>query len=355
MSSKTIRYLHILRRGVSFFALISFVVTCCMLLFLNALMNTLDIAFTPENISVAAKVTLCNVVLLSLLFTVLDGIRRRIMVERPVRCITAAAERVMQGDFSTRIPPLSALEDHESFANIISYFNRMVEELSGIETLKTDFIANVSHELKTPLAIMQNYAELLRDPGLTAAQRAEYADAICGTARRLAGLISNILKLNKLENQTIFPKCKPYNLSEQLCSVLLSFESVWEAKRLEINTDIEPDIMVTADNELVEIVWQNLISNAVKFTPEGGSLSVSAHSDGSRTRVTVRDTGCGIAAETGKHIFERFYQGDTAHKSEGNGLGLALVKKIVDITGSDIAVSSVSGQGSTFTVTLPEA
>ena len=247
------------------------------------------------------------------------------------------------------------LEDHESFDPIVSYFNRMVEELSGIETLKTDFIANVSHELKTPLAVMQNYAELLKDPDLPAAKRAEYAHAIGCTARRLAGLISNILKLNKLENQKIFPKRRPYDLSEQLCSVLLSFESVWEAKHLEIDADIDSDIVVTADRELMEIVWHNLISNAVKFTPEGGSISVSAHKEGGHIWVAVHDTGCGISAETGRHIFERFYQGDTAHRSEGNGLGLALVKRIVDITGSDIAVSSALGEGSTFTVTLPEA
>lgn len=355
MSRGIVQQLRVVRRGILFFALISFVVTCCMLLFLNALIDTLGIVLTPENLRVAARATLGNVLLLSLLFTILDEIRRRMMIDRPVRRITSAAEKVMQGDFSVRIPPLHPLEDHESFDPIVSYFNRMVEELSGIETLKTDFIANVSHELKTPLAVMQNYAELLKDPDLPAAKRAEYAHAIGCTARRLAGLISNILKLNKLENQKIFPKRRPYDLSEQLCSVLLSFESVWEAKHLEIDADIDSDIVVTADRELMEIVWHNLISNAVKFTPEGGSISVSAHKDGGHIRVAVHDTGCGISAETGRHIFERFYQGDTAHRSEGNGLGLALVKRIVDITGSDIAVSSALGEGSTFTVTLPEA
>lgn len=355
MNIKIIRYLHILRRGALFFMLISFVVTCCMLLFLNSLINNLGINFTPENIDIAAKVTLANVILLSLLFTVLDWIRRRIMIARPIRRITSAAKRVMQGDFSARIPPLRVLEDHESFDDIILCFNKMVEQLSGIETLKTDFIANVSHELKTPLAIIQNYAELLKEPQISTPQQIEYADAIGCTSRRLAKLISNILKLNKLENQTIFPKCHPYNLSEQLCTALLSFESIWEEKELEINTNIEPDIMVTADNELMEIVWQNLISNAVKFTPHGGKLFVTACKADKYICVTVRDTGCGISAETKKHIFERFYQGETTHKSEGDGLGLALVKKIIDITGSDISVSSTPGQGSVFTVKLWEA
>ena len=195
MNIKIIRYLHILRRGALFFMLISFVVTCCMLLFLNSLINNLGINFTPENIDIAAKVTLANVILLSLLFTVLDWIRRRIMIARPIRRITSAAKRVMQGDFSARIPPLRVLEDHESFDDIILCFNKMVEQLSGIETLKTDFIANVSHELKTPLAIIQNYAELLKEPQISTPQQIEYADAIGCTSRRLAKLISNILKL----------------------------------------------------------------------------------------------------------------------------------------------------------------
>jgi signal transduction histidine kinase len=182
----------------------------------------------------------------------------------------------------------------------------------------------------------------------------KYAKAITDNSRSLANLITNILKLNKLENQQIFPEVKPYNLSEQLCECLLGFENVWERKKLEIDTDIEEDVTVTADSELLSLVWNNLFSNAVKFTDSGGSIFVGLKSENGFAVVTVTDTGCGMSAETGRHIFEKFYQGDTSHAVKGNGLGLALVKRVADITGGEISVQSEVGKGSTFTVKLRE-
>ena len=226
----------------------------------------------------------------------------------------------------------------------------MTAELGSTETLRTDFIANVSHELKTPLAVMGNYATMLQRPGLSEAERIEYAKAISHSSRRLAALITNILKLNKLENQQIFPKHEEFDLSGQLCEALLQFEDAWEQKNLNIETNIEDEVRLCSDPELLSLVWNNLISNAVKFTSEGGTISVTLKGEDNAILVSVSDTGCGMKPETGKHIFEKFYQGDTSHATQGNGLGLALVKRVVDILNGEISVQSIYGQGSTFTV-----
>ena len=240
----------------------------------------------------------------------------------------------------------------EVFNQIGLAINKMAEELSGTETLRTDFIANVSHELKTPLAVMGNYATMLQRPGITEEEKNDYAKAISEAARKLAQLITNILKLNKLENQQIFPQPKEFDLGEQLCECLLVFEDAWEARNLEIETDIQDDVRIQSDPELLSLVWNNLISNAVKFTPDGGTIGLSLKTEGSSVIVQVRDTGCGIKPEVGQHIFEKFYQGDTSHATQGNGLGLALVKRVMDILGGEIGVQSVYGEGSTFTVKL---
>ena len=341
-------------KGIShyivFFLVVAFAVTCCMLLFVRTLAVSMGLEFTAENIGQAAKLTFGNVVLLTLIFANIDYFRRKIMVERPVRKIAEAAQRIMEGDFSVRIQPVRGLPEESGFNQIIHCFNQMAQELAGTETLRTDFIANVSHELKTPLAVMGNYAAMLRRPGLTEAEKNEYAMAISQTSRKLAQLITNILKLNKLENQQIFPQTEEYDLGEQLCACLLQFEDIWEKKNLNIETDIAEDIRIRSDAELLSLVWNNLISNAVKFTPEGGTIGVSMKTDGPQVEVSVWDTGCGINPETGRHIFEKFYQGDTSHAAQGNGLGLALVKRVVDILNGEIGVESLVGEGSTFTV-----
>jgi signal transduction histidine kinase len=251
----------------------------------------------------------------------------------------AALDQVMQGDFSVRIPPVKEFAGETGFNEIIRAINAMTAELQGTETLRTDFIANVSHELKTPLAVMGNYATMLRQPGISEAERIEYAKAISSSSRRLAGLITNILKLNKLENQQIFPKPQEFDLGEQMCQCLLQFEDAWERKNLQIETDIQEDVAIRSDEELLSLVWNNLFSNAVKFTPEGGTVSLGLRKEGDWVMVTVSDTGCGMKPETGKHIFEKFYQGDTSHATQGNGLGLALVKRVVDILGGEIGVA----------------
>jgi signal transduction histidine kinase len=315
----------------------------------------MGIDLTQDGIQSAARLTFGNVLLLSFLCTVIDGIRRYYMVDKPVKKITDAAEQIMQGNLETRIEPIKTIDLENGFNTIIDYFNRMTEELSGMETLRTDFIANVSHELKTPLAVMQNYGTLLQQPDLPEEKRLEYARAITDASRSLANMVSNILKLNKLENQKIYPASVTYDLGEQLCECLVGLEDVWDKKGIEIEADVAENVKVTADPELLTLVWNNLFSNAIKFTDEGGKITLTLKSEEDRAVVQIADTGCGISPEVGKHMFEKFYQGDTSHASKGNGLGLALVKRVIDITGGDISVSSEVGKGSVFTVTLEQA
>ncbi|MBE6927468.1 MAG: HAMP domain-containing histidine kinase [Ruminococcaceae bacterium] len=334
---------------VVFFLVVAFAVTCCMLLFVNTLADTMGLTFTEENIAAAAKLTFGNVMLITLIFGTINYVRRKMMVDRPVKIITGATEQIMQGDFSVRVAPMHGA-GIEGFHQIGAAINKMAEELSSTETLRTDFIANVSHELKTPLAVMGNYATMLQRPGITEEEKNEYAKAISEAAQKLAQLITNILKLNKLENQQIFPQPREFDLGEQLCECLLGFEDAWEAKNLEIKTDIEDDVRIKSDPELLSLVWNNLISNAVKFTPDGGIIGLSLKTQGSYVIVQVHDTGCGMKPEVGQHIFEKFYQGDTSHATQGNGLGLALVKRVMDILNGELGVQSVYGEGSTFIV-----
>jgi signal transduction histidine kinase len=345
-------FLYTLLHFFTFFLLMCFIITCCMMLFLKEMQNATGINLLKDNIQNAALLTFLNVILLSLLCSVVDAVRRLFMVDRPVKKITAAAEQIMQGDLSVRIEKTRSIDPGDSFDTIIDYFNRMAQELSGMETLRTDFISNVSHELKTPLAVMQNYGTMLQQPDLSDEKRIEYAKAITDSSQSLANMVSNILKLNKLENQTIYPATTVYDLGVQLGECLVGFEEVWDRKNLEIEADLAENVLVKADPELLTLVWNNLFSNAIKFTGPGGTVSVTLKTEEQDAIVEVADTGCGISPEVGKHIFEKFYQGDTSHATHGNGLGLALVKRVMDITGGDISVSSVVGQGSTFTVRL---
>ena len=337
-----------------FFLSVGFVVSCCMMLFLNVLSKEMGLIYTTDNIAEAAKITFLNVVIITVLFKTADFIRRKIMVDRPVKMVTDTAEQIMNGDFSARVGHMHG-SGMEGFNQIGESINAMAEELSSVETLRTDFIANVSHEMKTPLAVMQNYGTLLQAPDLPEEKRIEYAKTITDASRRLADMMTNILKLNRLENQQIYPNPTTFDLGEQLCESLLQYESTWERKNIEIETDIAESVHVCADAELLLLVWNNLFSNAFKFTEDGGKVSLTLIADEEYATVKVSDTGCGMSTEVGAHIFEKFYQGDTSHATQGNGLGLPLVKRVVDIMHGEIGVESAIGIGTTFTVKIRRA
>jgi len=334
-----------------FFLSVGFVVSCCMMLFLKVLSTEMGLVYTPDNIAEAAKITFLNVVIITVLFKIADFIRRKIMVDRPVKMITDTAEKIMNGDFSARVRLMHG-SGMEGFNQIGESINAMAEELSSVETLRTDFIANVSHEMKTPLAVMQNYGTLLQTPDLPEEKRLEYAKAISDASRRLADMMTNILKLNRLENQQIYPKPTAFDLGEQLCESLLQYENTWERKNIEIETDIAENVHVSADAKLLSLVWNNLFSNAFKFTEDGGKVTLTLTADETYATVKIADTGCGMSADVGAHIFEKFYQGDTSRATQGNGLGLALVKRVIDIMQGEIGVKSAIGIGTTFTVKI---
>ena len=281
--------------------------------------------------------------------------RRRVKAtyEEPMQNLARAAKQVADGDFSVFVPPAHAVGEKDYLDMMIADFNRMVEELGSVETLKTDFVSNVSHELKTPITVIQSNAEMLKLENLTKEQRAECTEHILQSTRRLSSLITNILKLNKLDKQAIASLPQIYNLSEQLCECAIQYETIWESKGIDFIADIEDCAEVEADQELLALVWNNLLSNAFKFTSSGGTVTVRQTSDFESVTVSVSDTGCGMEEETKKHIFSRFYQGDTSHATEGNGLGLALVKRVLELEGGTIHVESTPGVGSTFQVSLP--
>lgn len=279
----------------------------------------------------------------------------RAVYEEPMHKLAEATSRVANGDFSVYVPTIHTQDKWDYLDVMIMDFNKMVEELGSIETLKTDFVSNVSHEMKTPIAIIKNYAEFLKAEHITEEQRKEYAESIEGAAVRLSSLISNILKLNKLENQRITPKAEYYDVSRQLCECILQLEDAWDEKELELEAEIEDAAMIKADESLLELVWNNLLSNAIKFTEPGGTITVKQTSGDGFIKVTVSDTGCGMDHNSIKHIFDKFYQEDTSRSKEGNGLGLALVKRVLELSDGDIQVFSEQGKGSTFVVTLPAA
>lgn len=341
-----------LNRYFIFFLPVAFVITCCTMLLVSTMSEAGGITLTDSNLSTAAKITFLNVALLTLIFTLIDALRRKITVERPVKRITEAAERIISGDFSVRVKPQIKFGADGTFNKIIECFNKMAEELGGVQTLRSDFIANVSHEMKTPLAVIQNYGTLLQSPDLSDEKRLEYAKGVTEGTRRMSDMMTNILKLNRLENQQIYPQISEYDLGEQICECLLQYESIWEKAEIAIEADIADGVKIKADEELLFLVWNNLFSNAFKFTPSGGTVSVGLTTTPQYVAVKVKDTGCGMTKEVGEHIFEKFYQGDTSHAVHGNGLGLALVKRVIDIMQGEISVESAVGVGTTFTVKI---
>lgn len=273
--------------------------------------------------------------------------------EEPARKISEAAKEISGGNFDVSIPLIHEDPERQDFFDgTIRDVNKMAQELRSIETLKTDFISNVSHEMKTPLSVIRNYADLLAASKSEDPKNREYAEIISDNAGKMAELISNILRLNRIENQRIVPDVERYDLIRQISDCVLGFETVWEEKQIEIDINLEDRCYIQSDRSLLELVWNNLLSNAFKFTEPGGTVSVRQTSGDGTVTVSVADTGCGMSEETVRHIFDKFYQGDTSHSSEGNGLGLALAARVVSLLGGDLKVESKEGEGSTFTVTL---
>ena len=274
--------------------------------------------------------------------------------EIPMKRLAKATDEVAHGDFSVYVAPLHTPEKLDYLDVLFMDFNKMVEELGSIETLKTDFFSNVSHEIKTPLAVISNYAQLLERQGELTVEQQESVDGILQGTRKLSALITNILKLNRLEKQVIHPEVEPFDVCEQLCECAIQFEEQWEKKNIEFDVDVEEKVLIEGDKSLLELVWNNLFSNALKFTEDRGRIRLEEYSSTEDITVKVTDSGCGMSEETRSHIFDKFYQGDTSHATEGNGLGLALAMRVIQLSGGEIKVESQMGKGTTFTVILPK-
>lgn len=275
-------------------------------------------------------------------------------ISKPIVQITEAAERVAKGDFSAKVPLRRQTKKHpyDEVEALAATFNQMTDDLKSIEYLRKDFTSSVSHEIKSPIATISGYAQLLRDETLDAETRRAYTLAISESCAQLSRLSDNLLRITRLESGKRKPLAEPFQLDEQLRRTLAAMMPEFRRRKLELSVDLCA-ARIVSDRELLEQVWQNLLRNAIKFTPEGGSIRVGLTTQEGAFRVHIADTGIGIDESAQKHIFEKFFQADTSHHTEGSGLGLSLVKRIVDACGGEIAVESQLGKGSTFSVTLP--
>lgn len=292
-----------------------------------------------------------NIFVLVLIVSLLARAIIYIVFTKPMMELGKAAQMVATGDFTVQVNTQRKDNKKDELEVLIDDFNKMVRELATIETMKEDFIANISHEIKTPLSIIKSYAVSLRNPKLNEAEKEAYIDTIVEASERLSNLVSDVLRLNKLENLEI-TKLEKYSLDEQLRLCILNFEDKFEEKEIQLEIELD-EIYISSDKSLLEIVWNNLITNALKFTESKGTVKLSAYTEEAFAVVKISDTGCGMKEETIRHMFDRFYQGDTSHHVEGNGLGLSIVKRIADILRININVESKFDEGTEFIIKIP--
>ncbi len=271
---------------------------------------------------------------------------------KPINNLINKMNRLAAGDFKARLQFGNTLSAHSAFREISTSFNTMAEELENTELLRHDFINNFSHEFKTPIVSIRGFAKLLAKDNLSEEQRLAYLHAIEEESMRLSDMATNVLSLSKIENQTILSDLSRFNLSEQIRGAVLLLEGKWSQKHIDLGLDFE-EYEIEANEELLREVWINLLDNAVKFSPEDGSVCVTVTDGGEMLCVTVSNTGSEIPPEKREKVFHKFYQADESHATAGNGVGLAIVKRIVDLHRGEIALES--GDGVTaFAVTLPK-
>ncbi len=268
----------------------------------------------------------------------------------PLQEMIDATERIAKGDFKVHLQ--ETFDAKSDFGILQRSFNHMARELDSIEMFRKDFINNFSHEFKTPIVSIQGFAHQLKAGGLTPEEEQEYIRIIADESDRLSKMATNILLLSKLENQAIVTEQTEFYLDEQIRTCLLLLEKQWSSKDIALNLDLD-EVRYYFNEPMLSHVWVNLLGNAIKFTPRGGTVSCYLRATPSEVVVTVSDTGCGMDEFTQRHIFEKFYQGDTSHTGDGNGIGLTIVGRILVLCGGSIRVESTPLEGSTFTVTLP--
>jgi len=306
-------------------------------------------SFNEKSVHIRAFfLTITSLIISTLIATIISGIASK-RILRPIRTLSKATEEVAKGNFSVKI---GIPKDYE-FALLAKNFNKMVHELSSIETLRNDFVSNVSHEIKTPIASIQGFAKLIQDKNLDDDERSEFTDIIISESSRLSKLTSNILKLSKLENQEVITGKAEFALDEQIRCAILIMEPEWSEKGIDLDIDLDK-VSIIGNEDLLQQVWLNIIGNAIKFTEKGGTIGIKLMNLQDKIAIKVSDNGVGMNEETRRHIFDKFYQGDKSHLSEGNGLGLSLVKRIIELCDGEIKVRSKLNYGTTFTIELPK-
>lgn len=301
-----------------------------------------------------AIIILFVVIVATALCVLVDYIRRKLTFDKPMQEILDATKKMSKGDFNINLKTSNNYLEYDEFDSIKQHLNQMAKELSNLEMLKSDFISNVSHEIKTPLSVINMYAKELSNESLSVEAKRKYTKTLQKACSKLTNLVNNILKLNKLENQKLTPNFKTFNITELLAQQIVTLESKFIEKNIDLKVDIEDDLYINSEESFIEIIINNLISNAIKFTNENGEVKISLYKEKQNIVFIVKDNGIGMDENTGKHIFDKFYQGDTSHSKQGNGLGLTLVKKVIDVIGGCIEVSSELNKGSTFKVTIKE-
>lgn len=272
---------------------------------------------------------------------------------KPLNELTTATKEIAAGNFDIQVDSvLNPFNQNSELGTLVDGFNHMAAELKSIEMFRNDFIHNFSHEFKTPIISIRGFARQLYQGNLTPEQEREFARIIMDESEQLANMSSNVLLMTKLENQEIISNKTSFSLDEQLRNCLILFEEQWSAKNLNLDLDLE-EITLYQNAEILSHVWKNLISNAIKFSKQDGSLSIKCHKTSDHIHISIEDNGLGMTETTMLQIFEKFYQGDTSHSTPGNGLGLPLSKRIIEMLNGKIFVKSTYGKGSTFTVHLP--
>lgn len=304
---------------------------------------------TDGHVTIGGALTMIYAVCIFIALSIVIMIR--MVFIGPIRKIMAAMGRLAKGEFSVRIDMSNEAYCPREIREFAESFNKAAEELSGTEILRKDFINNFSHEFKTPIVSICGFADLLLDVDLPPEDQKEYLTIIRDESKRLAELSTNILTLNRIESQAILRDTENIRLGEQIRQSVLLTEQKWRDKNLDFEADIE-DVEYLGNEALLKEVWLNILDNAAKFSPEGEVVNVTLHKKGGEIIAAVTDHGPGMDEKTKAHIFEQFYQGDTSHRSQGNGLGLAMVRKIVELHGGKISVDSSPGNGSSFTVIL---
>ncbi len=298
--------------------------------------------------STALPETTAQILLSILVGGILASLLSKIILS-PIEKLNQKMGKVAEGDFNLKLETESKIDEIQ---DLYSNFNQMVKELESTEMLQMDFISNVSHEFKTPINAIEGYAMLLQDNPQFSKEQAEYVNKILFNTMRLSKLTSNILLLAKIDNQTLFSRFERYRLDEQIRQAIVVLESKWTDKEIELDVEME-EVFYTGNEALLFHAWRNLIDNAVKFNPIGGSVVIRLKVIRSSVVFTIRDFGPGIREEEARRIFDKFYQADSFHMDEGNGLGLALVKKIISVHSGTIRVENREDGGCEFTVTLP--